>query len=352
MLCRSFVRPIGRLPGMVSVSGSIHHELAKGVIFTTLKGPKSCQFGHMARRYSTEIGSPVGQKVTQSEQRRIWGKWHILSAGGLISTGLAIWYMMNSKIVHNDTDPAPKPASVNIDSSIDPLPKVIKDPLTATFQLLGYGIRTVTFLGMKVYALGVYIAKDDLAKVREVFNSRFLETLYEKDKDPKVTMTQKQALKKALEDDKLSVVLIDNLLNAGVRMTARICALRNTDLSHLRDGFVRTIKNSQYYKDIMKEGGERAEKLTQGLDELRRVMNSHHMKAYRNSRVFVEIIEGGKMRITVKVWDQNQFWDPVHMGVVQEPLVSRLLFLCYLSGPNPLVPAVRKTAAESLASLF
>lgn len=202
---------------------------------------------------------------------------------------------------------------------------------------------------MNVYALGIYIAKEDLSKVKQIFNSKFLESLYEK---PDPTLSQKEALSAALKDDKLSTVLIGNLLGSGIKMTARICALRNTDLSHLRDGFVRTIKNSQYYKDIMEEGGQRADDLNKGLEELRSVMNSHHMKAYKNSRVFMEIIEGGKIKVTVKVWDKQTFRKPVDMGIVHEPLVSRLLFLCYLSGPKPLVKEVRDTADENFVSMF
>ena len=327
---RSSVRPAGPLFRKVCIPRSMHHELTQNIALSSFNGAMRSTLGRTTRRYSTESQSHLDQWKFQTEQREQWGKRPLVVTGGLVSTGLVVWWSIHRQKVHSDSKPAPNPASVNVDRSIDPLPKTITEPLTTTFQLLGYGIRMVTFLGMKVYALGVYIAKEDLVKVQHVFNSRFLETLYEKkDKNTKESLTQKQALEKALEDDKLSIVLIDNLLNSGVKMTARICALRNTDLSHLRDGFVRTIKNSEYYKQIMKEGGERAEKLSLGLDELRRVMNSHHMKAYRNSRVFVEIIEGGKMRITVKVWDQNRFWDPVHMGVVQEPLVSRLLFLLF-----------------------
>ncbi|QPG73785.1 hypothetical protein FOA43_001099 [Brettanomyces nanus] len=255
----------------------------------------------------------------------------------------------NNCKISNDTQKIDSPDAVNVDSSIDPLPVTIEKPVTQPFQLIGYGIRQVTFLHMNVYALGLYIAKEDLSLVKQIFNSRYLESLYEK---PNPELSQKEALEKALEDNKLSTVLIENLLNAGVRFTARICALRNTDLSHLRDGFVRTIKNSDRYKEIMKQNDEQSEKLAKGVDELRSVMNSHRMKAYRNSRVFMEIIDQGKIRISVKIWDRNHFRDPVVMGIVEEPLVSKLLFSCYLSGANPLVGNVRKTAAENLVSMF
>lgn len=249
--------------------------------------------------------------------------------------------------VRLDTDETVQNA-ISVDSSIDPFPIFQGDPLLTTHQLLGWGIRKVSFLRMKVYALGLYIAKEDLPLTKQILGSAFLQNVYE-GKHPDAT--QKEALEAGLEDGKTSEILIDNLLTSGVKFTARICPLRNTDLSHLRDGFIRTIRNSDACKQMMKEE-DTAEHITLGLEQLRKVMNSHKMKAYKNSRVYMEIIDQGKLRVTVKVWDSNHFRDVVQMGVVEEPIISRLLFRAYLSGDNPLSKDARDQVAESLVALF
>ncbi|VEU22659.1 DEKNAAC103495 [Brettanomyces naardenensis] len=302
--------------------------------------------GTLSRALASRFLSTSRTTPKYSSSNRLKNSLYAASLSVLLGYTTYKWTDLSIK---NDSDTSTGNDSVSVDSSIDPLPLTIDDPLTTEFQLLGYGVRNVTFLHMKVYALGLYIAKDDLSLVKRILSSKFLESLYEK---PNPELSQKEALKVALDDDKMSEVLVENLLNSGVRFTARICALRNTDLSHLRDGFIRTIKNSEKYKQIMKQDDDESLRLSDGLDSLRAVMNSHHMKAYQNSRVFMEIIQDGKIRVTARVYDRYHFRDPVLLGIVDEPLVSKLLFLCYLSGPKPLVRDVRDSSAESLVSMF
>ena len=49
---------------------------------------------------------------------------------------------------------------VVVDSSLNPFPTEIPKGLFHNdFQLLGHGVRSVTFISFKVYGVGIYIAK-------------------------------------------------------------------------------------------------------------------------------------------------------------------------------------------------
>lgn len=236
--------------------------------------------------------------------------------------------------------------TISVYSGVDPLPKQISSPLSTDFELIGYGIREVTFLRMKVYALGLYIAKEDIPLVKTIFNSKFIESFYE-DVECNDIQSHKQHLSNALSDPKISNILIKNLITSNVRFTARICAIRNTDLSHLRDGFIRTIRNNPNYSVLMKDETT-GDKITHGIDSLRDAFNSVRMSAKKNSRVYMEV--DGNQHINIIVHPEGSK-SPTFIGTMNEPLVTQLLFESYLGAQKPLVQAVQNTATASLVDL-
>ncbi|ODV83884.1 hypothetical protein CANARDRAFT_188530, partial [[Candida] arabinofermentans NRRL YB-2248] len=236
---------------------------------------------------------------------------------------------------------------ISVDSSVDPFPKVINGgdgdgDLKTDFELLGYGIRTVTFLKMKVYALGIYIANEDKPIVEKTQGTTTTTT----------TTTHQDHLKLALQDSKLSVLLIDNLLNSGVKLTARIVPVRNTDFNHLRDGLIKSIKSNPKYKELVNDGFS-DELLSSGLDELRSAFGKVKMTAYKNSQLYLELIENGKLRLSFKQYNVSlkKFENSFEMGVVCEPLISKLLFLSYLSGDKPLSEPTRNQSIEGFINI-
>ncbi|CDZ96323.1 Chalcone isomerase [Phaffia rhodozyma] len=111
---------------------------------------------------------------------------------------------------------APPPSNVKIDSStslpfpLSILPKSLQSasPSSAPLALVGLGVRTVSFLRVKVYAAGFYAPKG---------------TWWEKP-----GMGSEASMKEFLESDQPCVL--------------RIVPTRNTGFDHLRDGFVRAIQ--------------------------------------------------------------------------------------------------------------
>lgn len=242
--------------------------------------------------------------------------------------------------------------SVSVVSSVDPLPTKITAPLSTTFDLIGYGIREVSFLKFQVYALGLYIAEDDLKLVKQIFSSKFIESFYEDIQHATTPEEHKENLSRALNDPCVSNVLIRNLLTSGVRFTARICAVRNTDLSHLRDGFIRTIKNNPNYSKLMKSEDETVgERITKGLEDLRDTFNTAKMSAKKNSLVFMEIDENQHIKVTVEAIKKagtSERGQPVVLGTVKEPLVTELLFESYAGAEKPLIKSVQAITSQSI----
>lgn len=95
----------------------------------------------------------------------------------------------------------------------------------STFELVSSGTRRVTFLSIAVYDVGIYLCTDDIGKLRTELRSRDLGSLAE--------------LQAKLLDPMEGPELFDALLDLSFAI--RITPTRDTDIAHMRDGFVRGI---------------------------------------------------------------------------------------------------------------
>lgn len=194
--------------------------------------------------------------------------------------------------------------TVIVDSAASPFPKAIDN-----FVLVGSGVRAVTFVGFKVYAAGLYLQKSASQEIKKLIKEDF-------------------GSLKAEESTE-----IVNKLWEITDYKVRISPVRNTDFSHLKDGFIKLILANPMAK--------KNEKVAEGLDQLRDVFNGHKGSVPKGHVLLLES-NGGKLSITYK--------DPKGtsklLGTVQEPLVSKLLFECYLSSRKPLSDPLRKSCIE------
>lgn len=117
------------------------------------------------------------------------------------------------------------------------------------YQLMGLGVRTVSFLGIEVYVVGVYVATDDIATLQQ----RLIRKI-----DPIATTLvagEKDKLKQQLLDGEKSEQIWNEVLkDGGVRSLVRIVPCKNTDFHHMRDAWVRALKaraqkNPEEYSD-------------------------------------------------------------------------------------------------------
>ncbi len=122
------------------------------------------------------------------------------------------------------------------------------------YQLTGLGIRTVSFLGIQVYVVGLYIATEDIPTLQQA--------LVQKVVGPNVAAsalipTEQARLRAMLldpvEGDKLwSDVLREN----RIRTVFRVVPTRTTDFQHLRDGWLRAITARTQKADLARRRGE------------------------------------------------------------------------------------------------
>ena len=105
------------------------------------------------------------------------------------------------------------------------------------YQLLGLGVRKVSLFRIQVYVVGLYVAKADMGKLQE-------ELIKASVGSGASTLVQgeKEQLQKTLLDGEGSTKVWEEVLKeGGVRSAVRIVPTRNTNFSHLRDGWIRGI---------------------------------------------------------------------------------------------------------------
>ncbi|ODV63313.1 chalcone isomerase domain-containing protein [Ascoidea rubescens DSM 1968] len=236
--------------------------------------------------------------------------------------------------------------SIQIDKVVNDFPtSVVSDYTNDEFSLIGYGSRSVTFINFKVYCLAIYISNSDLHLVSQILNSNYLsKTFIDGSKNP--SNSHKENLLLALKDPKTSQVLIDNLLNSGVKFLVRIVPTRNTDFNHLKDGFVKTCLRNELNKKYPEE-------MSKGIDEVRTVFQGYRSKCPKNHNLIVESLDGGKLAFTYQKLDKKnkKIIKTVKMGVVNEPLISKAVLLNYMSGDAPISEEARQKCIEEISRL-
>ncbi|AJU30068.1 Aim18p [Saccharomyces cerevisiae YJM554] len=267
--------------------------------------------------------------------------WPWFAASTLLATSL---YYCDRPVQNDDkTDAFPSHTeSIQVDSSVSDFPLTITAlnfPVSTTFKLLGYGQRHVTFLRFKVYALGLYLAENDENLVSDTLNETYLHKYFLDVDDSK---TPKENLARLLKrDDSKSVMMIDDLLDSGMRMLAKITPVRNTDFKHLKEGLVKTISK---HPDV----ANNKDTLAKGLSELNDAF-SRKGSVRKNDDLIIELLANGALQFSYHDSKNNEF---EVMGVVNNQLVGKFLFSQYLCGEKSPSPQAKKTAIDKLVTLL
>lgn len=191
------------------------------------------------------------------------------------------------------------------------------DPGLVEYQLMGLGIRTVSFLGIQVYVVGMYVATEDIAVLQKAFIKKI---------DPVATTLV------AGEKGKLRELLLDPakgeeawtqiLKESGVRTLVRIVPTRNTDFHHLRDAWVRSITaRAQRNRD---EFGD--ESFGVAVGEFKALFNRGSVP--KQKELLLLRNPKGKMA----VWYDDGKNGAQRVGSVDDERISRGLWLNYLAG--------------------
>lgn len=217
---------------------------------------------------------------------------------------------------------------------------------TEMYDLLGVGVRTVSFIRFHVYALGIYIARDDQQLAHNVLAGAV--KLDEKTHD----------LKTALLDPEQGNRIIGHLLDHGVRLDIRIVPVRGTDFSHLRDGFVRQILAHPLFKELSRSssadasGSDIAASLGDGINQLK-VAFSRKMSVPKHNILHLARHKNGSLTITYynSKSESSKKVETLVLGTVDSPSISKILMLQYLAGNNVSSESARQTCIETLSKL-
>ncbi|CAG8607603.1 6891_t:CDS:2 [Dentiscutata erythropus] len=135
--------------------------------------------------------------------------------------GTTYWYVQRNSFAFTDSvDMINSKSFTTEPESKLPIPTYISLYDGTKVKLIGLGIRTVSFLKIKVYVVAMYIGESDieiLKKWKGYDKAKFLSSTDES--------------------------VASNLLDQPVDIVIRIEPVRNTNGQHLRDGFVRALTN-------------------------------------------------------------------------------------------------------------
>lgn len=306
-------------------------SLSKGLVRNSIsRNVKLSKFSTFAR-LRTSASANTSTAAPAAKPKKIPNYW-IAATLGLGAGALLYSYQQNKKL--------PEIQYYEINDQINSFPSALRPPLyplSTNYSLLGLGVRSVIVESFKVYGLGIYIADDDRKLVPMVLNSFFLKRTFI---DTDESKTHKENVKAALDDPEKSVILARNLLDSGVRMTAKFTPIKNTNLTFVREGIIKTIWNhpdSEANKEILEKG----------IDELRLAFNKKG-SFLKDDDLLMELNADGSLQMT---YINSKRGDIYKMDLVKEPAVGRFLFSQYMSGPKPLSVECKNEITKSLVDL-
>ncbi|KAL1999544.1 hypothetical protein VTN02DRAFT_4368 [Thermoascus thermophilus] len=269
------------------------------------------------------------------------------------------------------------PSTIKLPKSIDPSALKPGDELPTApeseeeYQLLGLGIRTVSFLAIQVYVVGVYVAKSDLATLQQRLVRLAVQPLGSNTDATaaggavaatSLVPTERQALKELLLDpvqgeDAWNAILKEG----GIRTAIRIVPTRNTDFGHMRDSFVRGIsaRAQRMAQKARESAGGPSEAQTQSefqddtfgaaVSDFKTLFSGGQRKNIPKGNVLLLLRDG---RGALDALFQTDAAQPIRwLGRVPDERISRLLWMNYLAGKTVSSEPARQSVVEGVMGI-
>ncbi|OJJ47591.1 hypothetical protein ASPZODRAFT_63725 [Penicilliopsis zonata CBS 506.65] len=232
------------------------------------------------------------------------------------------------------------------------------------YQLLGLGIRTVSFLSIQVYVVGLYVAKSDIAELQH----RLMQTAANPPIDqvegitPAVATSlvpqERDQLKQLLLDPERGEAAWTAIIKAnGLRTAFRIVPTRNTDFLHLRDGWVRSITNrakasssSSSSPDSSSVSEFQDETFRKALSEFRAAFGGGQRKNVPKAQPLL-LIRGAQGTLDAVVQPDASKAVFRFMGRVTDERIGRLVWLNYLAGKTVASESARQSVVEGVMGI-
>lgn len=207
------------------------------------------------------------------------------------------------------------------------------DDRLVEYQLIGLGIRTVSFLGIQVYVVGMYVATDDIATLQDTMIRKIApggSTLVAGEKDK---------LKQQLYDPEEGTRIWNEVLkDSGVRTLIRIVPCRNTDFHHLRDAWVRSLTaKAQTNRD---EFGD--ELFGKSVADFKALFNRGSIPKQK------ELLMSRDPKGKLAIWYDDGKNGAQRLGDLTDERISRIVWLNYLAGKTVASEPARKSIVEGV----
>lgn len=259
----------------------------------------------------------------------------------------------------------PKTVDANLNPGDDVPPSVEEEE----YQLLGLGIRTVSFLSIQVYVVGMYVATADISELQQRLVRTALNPPVDNTKSAvtegaganyatSLVPGERQQLKNLLLDPEKGDDVWDAILKKdGLRTAFRIVPTRNTDFLHLRDGWVRGITaraqkaNARANADASTSAQGEYEDDTFGtsLNTFKGLFGGGQRKSVPKGQILVlaRSPRGELDALFRPGVDKPVAW----LGRVGDERISRLVWLNYLAGKNVSSDAARRSVVDGVMGI-
>lgn len=239
------------------------------------------------------------------------------------------------------------------------------------YRLLGLGIRTVSFLSIQVYVVGLYVAASDIATLQQrLVRQAAAPTTTAAANESVIAATslvpgEREALRDLLLDPERGEDVWDRLLKDGqIRSAIRIVPTRNTDFLHLRDGWVRQITGRAQRalaraKELTVTRPEHAGKTPEteftddsfgaSVNEFKTLFGGGIRKNVPKGQTLLLLRDRiGALDVLFQAGERKPL---IWLGGVADERVSRLLWMGYLSGKNVASENARKSIIDGLIEI-
>lgn len=214
------------------------------------------------------------------------------------------------------------------------------------YLLLGLGIRTVSFLRIQVYVVGLYVAISDLARLQECM-LRSIST-----RETTLVGREKDDLSRMLVDAKGSEQIWGDILKQdGIKTTLRIVPTRSSGFGHLRDGWVKGIA-ARGKKEKFDD-----EDFVNALGNFKSIFGGTGMKGLEIGKGLLLVRGGdGSLRVCLEKATSDaavsRNGDAMAlMGIVNDERISRLLWLGYLAGGSVASEEARRSVVNGVMEI-
>ncbi|KAI4177030.1 MAG: hypothetical protein LQ343_000510 [Gyalolechia ehrenbergii] len=232
------------------------------------------------------------------------------------------------------------------------------------YQLLGLGIRKVSFLRIQVYVVGLYVAKSDLPKLQEGMVRAFFTSSASGDSTVSAATTlvdnEKTELRRVLVEGgsagRGEKIWDEVLRESGVKSVLRIVPTRNTDFGHMREGWVRSI-NARSTPGKTNVLGEKREGLEESVGEFKGIFGGGRKGVGKGKVLLMSRGTTGELG----VWAEDDVPEQAekkgergkmkYLGGLKDERISRLVWLGYLGGGNVASDEARMSVVEGVMDI-